>query len=48
MKIKLLSDRNRNKTLQLFCAIPVAIVFFIYLYLLCDDNFLYFPYMTTK
>ena len=46
-----LRDHNRNKALQLFCAIPVAIVFLYFysvLYLLCNDIFLYFPYMTTK
>ena len=35
-------DHNGNKALQHFCAILVNIVLFIYLYLLCNDNFLYF------
>ena len=32
-------DHNGNKALQFFCATPVAIVFSIYLYLLCNDIF---------
>ena len=36
-----------NKLFGLFCAMPVAIVFCIYLCLLCNDNVLYFVYMTT-
>ena len=36
-------DRNGNKALEDFCAIPVAIVISIYLFSLCKDNFYVFP-----
>ena len=46
---KILRDHNGNKAFQLFCAISVAIVFFIYLYLLCNVNFfLYFSLYDNK
>ena len=31
-----------------FCAFPVATVLLIYLYLCCNNNLLYFLYMTAK
>ena len=37
-----LTENDGNKALQLFCAIPVAMVFFIYLYLSCNDNYFVF------
>ena len=36
-------NRNGNKALEHFCAIPVAIVISIYLFSLCKDNFYVFP-----
>ena len=37
-----LTENDGNKALQLFCGIAVAMVFFIYLYLSCNDNYFVF------